>query len=476
MGSTAWFKRMVSVYGNTVADGSVTSAKFAAGAVDETALGSNAVVAAKIKDGEVTAAKLDDDAVTTNAIADDAVTQDKLADDAVGTDQIEDGSITSAKLAEAMDTAAIADGAVTNVKIADGANIAPAKIALSSGKVLIGDATNVAVEQTLSGDVTVNAAGVATIAAGSIVNADINAAAAIALSKLAAVSDGNLIIGSGANVATSVAMSGDATIANDGTLTIGSKKVDADNLTVAEGSIFLGGADSVVAALDCSGDGQIVVGNGTTLTSVAVSGDATLANDGTLTVGAKAIDATKLTVAEGSLFLGGADAVVAALDAKTDGYIIVGNGTTAASVAVSGDATLANTGAVTIANNAVTDAKVSSALQDSIPQITVSGVDNTDGTGTFTVQVKDAAGNNLEEYFKVNVWRAASAYAAPAAATGFATASGTLKRTLTANADLEVITTSAGAATFTVTDAGAHHVMAEIDGRIYTGTVTVTGP
>lgn len=58
------------------------------------------------------------------------------------------------------------------------------------------------------------------IAPGTIVNADINAAAAIAFSKLAALTSGNILVGSAGNVPTSVAMSGDATIIASGALTI----------------------------------------------------------------------------------------------------------------------------------------------------------------------------------------------------------------------------------------------------------------
>ena len=50
-------------------------------------------------------------------------------------------------------------------------------------------------------------------------------------------------------------------------------------------------------------------------------------------------------------------------DAKTDGQILVGDGTDIASVAVSGDVTLANDGAVTIADDAVNlTTKVSNVL------------------------------------------------------------------------------------------------------------------
>lgn len=60
---------------------------------------------------------------------------------------------------------------------------------------------------------------------GSIVNADISASAAIAFSKLAALSSGNILVGSAGGVATSVAMSGDATIVSTGALSIGANKV-----------------------------------------------------------------------------------------------------------------------------------------------------------------------------------------------------------------------------------------------------------
>ena len=55
---------------------------------------------------------------------------------------------------------------------------------------------------------------------GSITNAKISASAAIAFSKLAALSSTNILVGNGSNVATAVAMSGDATLSNAGVLTV----------------------------------------------------------------------------------------------------------------------------------------------------------------------------------------------------------------------------------------------------------------
>jgi hypothetical protein len=98
-------------------------------------------------------------------------------------------------------------------------------IALPNGQILVGNASNIATAVAMTGDVTINNAGVTAIAAGVIVNADINASAAIAFSKLATLASGNLLVGSAGGVATSVAMSGDATIIASGALTIAANAI-----------------------------------------------------------------------------------------------------------------------------------------------------------------------------------------------------------------------------------------------------------
>lgn len=61
--------------------------------------------------------------------------------------------------------------------------------------------------------------------AGSVVNASVAAAAAIDFSKLGALADGNILVGSAATVPTSVAVSGDVTLLNTGATAIGAGKV-----------------------------------------------------------------------------------------------------------------------------------------------------------------------------------------------------------------------------------------------------------
>jgi len=71
----------------------------------------------------------------------------------------------------------------------------------------------------------------ASVVRGGLVNANIDAAAAIAFSKLAALDDANILVGNGSNVATKVAVTGDVTISNAGVTAIGSAKVTPTMLT-----------------------------------------------------------------------------------------------------------------------------------------------------------------------------------------------------------------------------------------------------
>jgi uncharacterized Zn-binding protein involved in type VI secretion len=79
----------------------------------------------------------------------------------------------------------IDSGVITNAKISASAAIDYSKLAtMTAGSVLLGNASNVATVTALTGDVTVNSSGVTAIGSGVIVNADINAFAAIASSKI----------------------------------------------------------------------------------------------------------------------------------------------------------------------------------------------------------------------------------------------------------------------------------------------------
>jgi len=80
----------------------------------------------------------------------------------------------------------ITDGSIVNVDINAAAAISHSKLAdITAGQVLLGNASNVPTATALSGDVTVTSSGVTAIGSGVIVNADVSATAAIDLGKLA---------------------------------------------------------------------------------------------------------------------------------------------------------------------------------------------------------------------------------------------------------------------------------------------------
>jgi len=139
---------------------------------------------------------------------------------------------------------------------------------------LAGSATILATGRTISasGDITwtsasfngsANVTSVAAITADVIINADIKSDAAIAYSKLATLADGNILVGNGSNVATSVNPSGDIDVTNAGVFSIASDSiinadVKSDAAIVDTKLATIATADKVsIAALDIDGAAEI---------------------------------------------------------------------------------------------------------------------------------------------------------------------------------------------------------------------------
>lgn len=159
--------------------------------------------------------------------------------------------------------------------------------ALTSGHIFVGNASNIATDVAMSGDISITNTGVTAIVAGVIVNADINAAAAIAFSKLAALPSAQILVGSAGNVATAVAVTGDVTISNAGVTAIAAGSIVNADINAAAAIDY-----SKLAALT---SGNILVGSaGNVATSVAMSGDATIIASGALTIASNAITTAKI--------------------------------------------------------------------------------------------------------------------------------------------------------------------------------------
>jgi len=96
------------------------------------------------------------------------------------------------------------------------------------------------------------------------------------------------------------------------------------------------------------GGNQLVVASGGTL-SVESGGTLDVASGATFSVGDGTQAVGDFALARGSVVVGNASGVGSALDGKGSGKVLVGDGTDVASVAISGDATLAANGALTVA-------------------------------------------------------------------------------------------------------------------------------
>ena len=149
----------------------------------------------------------------------------------------EDGWVQTADIeAEAVTTAEMADLTRGSVLVGGASNRPTAVDFKTSGQIPIGNGTDLA-SVAVTGDVTITNAGVTAIGAGVLVNADVNAAAAIVVSKLAGSAVTGDILINNVTTPTWTAMSGDATISAAGALAIGASKIT--NTMMADDSVTL---------------------------------------------------------------------------------------------------------------------------------------------------------------------------------------------------------------------------------------------
>jgi hypothetical protein len=125
-----------------------------------------------------------------------------------------------------IDANVASNAAIARTKIASGTNN---HVIINNGSGVLSSEAQLATTRGGTNLDTSSSTGVAKVSSGtwsvsSVVNADINASAAIAYSKLATLNTGQILIGN-AGVPTAATMSGDATISNAGALTIANNAV-----------------------------------------------------------------------------------------------------------------------------------------------------------------------------------------------------------------------------------------------------------
>jgi hypothetical protein len=142
--------------------------------------------------------------------------------------------------------------------------------------------------------------------------------------------NGHIFVGSVSNVAADVAVSGDATITNTGSVTV----------TRINGATL--GTTTATA-------GNLLIANGTSWVSQTVSGDATIGTGGVLVLTTSGVTAATYSTPT-SIGVNSKGQITAVSSTLASGSFIIGSATNLATNAVmSGDASLGGTGAVTLA-------------------------------------------------------------------------------------------------------------------------------
>jgi len=214
-----------------------------------------------------------------------------------------------------------------------------------------------------SGDVTLTNAGVFGIASGVIVNADINSSAAIADSKLATISTADKVSGAaiqvdGATDGTAITIAdSDKFLIDDGGTTkyVNASQINAyTSAAVALDDISTGDAAATLA----TSAGDITIDAQGSDTDIILKGTDGGVDTTFLTIDGSAAGAASFNsdVTVGALFK---------MPDVTSAKILVADGTSYQEVAVSGDVSIASSGAVTIAASAVENSMLAGSIADS---------------------------------------------------------------------------------------------------------------
>jgi hypothetical protein len=259
-----------------------------------------------------------------------------------------------------------------------------------------------------------------------IANANIDASAAIAFSKLATLTSGNILVGSAGNVATSVAMSGDIAIIASGATTIQVDAVDIPMLSATgtpDGTTFLrgdntwavpsGAGDMVLATAQTSTGKKTFAADATNagfnlnnqVPSATVAGDIWRSTDNlVMRNNADTADITFFTTSNRQTAIVNSEIDAAAaiayskLASLTSGNVLVGSaGNVATSVSMSGDVAIIASGATTIQDEAVTLAKMAHiATARILGRVTAATGDVESLTGTQATTLLDVFTSGLK--------------------------------------------------------------------------------
>ena len=214
------------INGTKIADDSIDSEHLAADSIDTEHYAPNSVDTTAIAN----------DAITGGQIADDAVNSEHLAADSIDAEHYAPGSVDATALASnAVITAKIAADAIDGTKIADDSINSEHYVAASIDNEHLAD----------------DAVGADELAADAVVNASVTAGAAIEFTKLENLDASKILVGNGSNKATEVSLTGDITINNAGVSAIGANTVeigmlDCEQTTISDSDSHIPTSGAVV--------------------------------------------------------------------------------------------------------------------------------------------------------------------------------------------------------------------------------------
>jgi len=376
----------------SLANNSVDSAEIAANAVDTAELADSAVTSAKILDGTVSLADLNSDSVNSARIVDGSITADDLGVDSVGASEIAANTVTAAE---------IATGAVTSDEILDG-TIAAADIAtdtITAGQIAAGGVgTSEVLDGSLTGadlnltDITLNDF---TNDAGFLTTVDISDDTNLAVGDGVVLTDDTLTATLGTAIDTSEITDGTITTAdiNLAGFEVDSAQIAADAITASELADNAVDTDAIADnAVDGSklgigttaGDTLFYDGTDWVRLGIGTSGQVLQTNTGA-TAPEWANSVSSFSGQSDTNFVGLADGNITVYDATNSEWI---------NVAVSGDATIDETGDLQFGAGSVTAAEIATGAvgTDEITDGSITTADlNLAGFEVDTAQIADDA-------------------------------------------------------------------------------------
>ena len=341
---------------------------------------------------------MSDDSVGTNELGGLSVTTGKIADSAVTEGKIADGAVTSAK---------ILDGTIVNADINASAAIAHTKLAnATDGQVLLGTTTTgVVTATTISGDITINGAGVASIAANAVAlgtdttgdyvaslvagtgvtltnNSGETSTPTIAIGQAVA-TDSNVTFNN-LTVSGDLTVSGTTTSINTATLNV------ADNIVVLNNDVTGSPTENAGIEVERGTSANVLVRWNETSDKWEATNDGTVY--GNLVTTADSGTVTSTMIADGTIVDADINASAAIalskLATSTAGNIIVYNSSgVPTSVTETGDVTISDTGVTAIASGVIVNADVSATAAIDLGKL--ADVSTSAQTASYTLVLAD---------------------------------------------------------------------------------------